>query len=326
MDSLPLISVIVPVYKVEQYLDRCVESIVNQTYHKLEIILVDDGSPDRCPEMCDNWTLKDKRIQVIHKTNGGLSDARNEGLKVANGEFIGFIDSDDWIATEMYEKLMDAIQKDNSDIAACSVEMIWEDGTPSKMLTKQIDCLLDKNEAQLALLNETELKQPVWYKLYRQKTIDGILFEKGKFHEDVFWSYQAIGNADRVSIIDFVGYFYWQRSGSIMGEKYSLKRLDAVEAKKQRQLYLEEMFPNLSSNGRIDLLFTCMYHGQMVLNQLSGDEKRNAFIYLISIVKSFPIKKADIQRQKISHRCWVLIGKHWLWGVCWIRNFCRIGF
>lgn len=325
MDSLPLISVIVPVYKVEQYLDRCVESIVNQTYHKLEIILVDDGSPDKCPEMCDNWTLKDKRIQVIHKTNGGLSDARNEGLKVANGEFIGFIDSDDWIATEMYEKLMDAIQKDNSDIAACSVEMIWEDGTPSRMLTKQIDCLLDKNEAQLALLNETELKQPVWYKLYRQKTIDGILFEKGKFHEDVFWSYQAIGNADRVSIIDFVGYFYWQRSGSIMGEKYSLKRLDAVEAKKQRQRYLERVFPELMLRGRIDIQYTCLYHGQMAMNYLTPLEKRFALKFLSRISKDFMLDKADLKTMKTTHRCWLTIERYCFQGCCWLRNICNVG-
>ena len=106
----PLISVIVPVYKVEQYLDECVQSIINQTYKNLEIILVDDGSPDRCPEMCDEYARQDSRIKVIHKPNGGLSSARNAGIDIARGEYIGFVDSDDYIAHDMYEKLYNAFE------------------------------------------------------------------------------------------------------------------------------------------------------------------------------------------------------------------------
>ena len=106
MNSNPKISVIVPVYKVEKYLDKCVESIVNQTYKNLEIILVDDGSPDNCPAMCDEWAEKDERIRVIHKENGGLADARNAGMDIATGDYIGFVDSDDWIEPNMYEVLL----------------------------------------------------------------------------------------------------------------------------------------------------------------------------------------------------------------------------
>ena len=101
MSCKDLISIIIPIYKVEKFLDRCVESVVNQTYSNLEIILVDDGSPDNCPYMCDEWAEKDSRIKVIHKLNGGLSDARNEGLKSSTGKYVGFVDSDDWIAPEM---------------------------------------------------------------------------------------------------------------------------------------------------------------------------------------------------------------------------------
>ena len=114
-----LISVIVPVYKVEQYLDKCVESIVNQTYRNLEIILVDDGSPDNCPAMCDGWAKRDYRIKVIHKANGGLSDARNAGIAVASGEFIGFVDSDDWVAPFFYERLISILIDNDCDISAC---------------------------------------------------------------------------------------------------------------------------------------------------------------------------------------------------------------
>ena len=132
---MELISVIVPVFKVDPYLDRCVESIVNQTYRNLEIILVDDGSPDSCGAMCDAWAEKDRRIKVIHKKNGGLSDARNAGLDIATGTLIGFVDSDDFIRSDMYLLLMERLMEDGSDIAACGVEMVFEDGTPSRMLT-----------------------------------------------------------------------------------------------------------------------------------------------------------------------------------------------
>ena len=132
-----LISIIVPVYRVEPYLDRCVQSIVDQTYQNLEIILVDDGSPDNCPAMCDAWAAKDSRVKVIHKENGGLSDARNAGLAAAAGEYIGFVDSDDWISPDMYRLLYENMAEHGSDVSACGVEMVWEDRTPPRLLTKR---------------------------------------------------------------------------------------------------------------------------------------------------------------------------------------------
>ena len=125
--SKSLISVIVPVYKVENFLDRCVESIVGQTYENLEIILVDDGSPDNCPAICDNWAKKDGRIKVIHKENGGLSSARNAGLDVVTGEYFGFIDSDDWIEKDFFEFLITNALKENADISRCGLYLDYED-------------------------------------------------------------------------------------------------------------------------------------------------------------------------------------------------------
>ena len=116
-----VISVIVPIYKVEEFLDECIQSIVDQTYQNLQIILVDDGSPDRCGEMCEDWARKDKRIEVIHKKNGGLSDARNVGLAEATGEFIAFVDSDDWIEPQMYEVMMAALIAEEAELVACGI-------------------------------------------------------------------------------------------------------------------------------------------------------------------------------------------------------------
>ena len=321
----PLISVIVPVYKVEKYLSRCVKSIIDQTYRNLEIILVDDGSPDRCPVMCDAWTEKDSRIKVIHKSNGGLSDARNAGMKVANGELIGFVDSDDWIAPDMYQSLYEAMKADNSDIAACGVEMVWEDGTSSRMLTKIGSCVLNRKEAMEALIEESWLKQPVWYKLYKTDLIRSIFFPVGKYHEDAFWSYQVIGAAERVSVTDHVGYYYWQRNGSIMGEKYSLKRLDAIEALEQRQDYLESNFPNLAIKARCNLWFSCMYHGQKILQNLSAQEKLRGIQYINNVLKRHPVSVSTLNELSQKERFWIKTTKISLIVVCKIRNALKIG-
>lgn len=321
----PLISVIVPVYKVEKYLNRCVKSIIDQTYENLEIILVDDGSPDRCPVMCEAWAEKDSRIKVIHKSNGGLSDARNAGIKVANGELTGFVDSDDWIAPDMYQSLYEAMKADNSDIAACGVEMVWEDGTSSRMLTKTGSCVLNREEAMGALIEESWLKQPVWYKLYKADTIRNILFPAGKYHEDAFWSYQAIGAAERVSVTDHVGYYYWQRNGSIMGEEYSLKRLDAIEALEQRQDYLESNFPNLAAKARCSLWFSCMYHGQKVLQNLSAQEKSSGIQYINNVLKRHPFSASALNELSRKEIFWTRIMRISLIAACRIRNALKIG-
>lgn len=130
MSEQPLISVIVPVYKTEKYLDRCIQSIVDQTYKNLEIILVDDGSPDNCPAMCDAWAAKDGRVQVIHKENGGVSTARNAGISIARGVFFAFVDSDDWIAPNMIRSLLDLQKESQADVTGCCLETVCEGDAP----------------------------------------------------------------------------------------------------------------------------------------------------------------------------------------------------
>ena len=133
MKNERLISVIVPVYKVENYLNQCLESIVKQTYSNLEILLVDDGSPDRCPEICDEWARREKRVRAIHKQNGGLSDARNAGLALAQGELVMFVDSDDWIAPEMAEKMLEAMEREEADMVICQYIKALPDGKTKRV-------------------------------------------------------------------------------------------------------------------------------------------------------------------------------------------------
>lgn len=321
----PLISVIVPVYKVEKYLNRCLASIVGQSYDNLEIILVDDGSPDHCPDLCDTWAKKDTRIKVIHKKNGGLSDARNVGIKISTGELIGFVDSDDWIAKDMYQRLYEAMKKNSSDIAACGVEMLWEDGRKSQLLTTNEYCILDQKEAMEALIEKSWLKDPVWYKLYKSALIHDTQFPVGKYHEDVFWSYQAIGKAKSITVIPYIGYYYWQRQGSIMGESYSFKRLDAVEALESRQYYLENRFPDLAIKGRCDLWFSCMYHVQKVLKYLPIKEQSDAIQNIRSIMQRHPFSSTSLRELKCKNAFWIKISTVSLKMTCKIRNAFRIG-
>ena len=323
MDT-PLISVIVPVYKVEAYLDRCVQSIVKQTYQNLEIILVDDGSPDNCPAMCDAWVEKDTRIKVIHKENGGLSDARNAGMAIATGVYMGFVDSDDYIASNMYQLLYEHIISGDCDIAACGVEMVWEDGMPSRRLTKAGSCMLDREAAMEACIRESWLKQPVWYKLYKTALIKDIPFPVGKYHEDVFWTWQAVARAGGVSVFDTPCYYYTQRSGSIMGVGYSLKRLDAIEAKQQRLKFMEECFPRIAGLAKVDLLFSGLYHMQQCLRYMTGKQKVNARFKIRKMMEQeapYPRKTSLSTKQKL----WYFLAQRDVELTAKLRNLLKIG-
>lgn len=228
MDNNGLISVIVPVYKVEQYLDKCIDSIVKQTYLNLEIILVDDGSPDNCPQICDKWAKLDNRIKVIHKTNGGLSDARNAGLKIASGDYIAFVDSDDYIETDMYEFLMNQIESSNADMAICNLEYVDSNGNIVRNDSTCWDGCFSSKEVLTRWCHVYNVV--VWNKLYKRKCWDNICFPKGKIHEDNFVMYKVIFNCDKIICSKQKKYNYMQRNDSIMSSRINPKRFDAVQA------------------------------------------------------------------------------------------------
>lgn len=216
------ISVIVPVYNVEEYLDRCVESIVNQTYNNLEIILVDDGSTDDCPAMCDKWAEKDNRIKVIHKQNGGLADARNAGLSIANGDYIGFIDSDDYIDPDMYECLIHHAVANNADIAGCFYRKVGKDFVNelgSDYSVKVFNC--DE------YLCEYYLKNVLYFsccnKIYKRELIDDTRFStEAGLCEDGCFNYETSKKADIIVMINKPMYNYILRETSLTNNKKSL--------------------------------------------------------------------------------------------------------
>ena len=320
------ISIIIPVFQVAEYLDKCVQSVAEQTYHNLEIILVDDGSKDDCPLLCDAWAQKDARIKVIHKINGGLSDARNAGMAVATGDWISFVDSDDWIGTQMIEKMLSCALQEQSDIVACSIMLVYDDdSSKNHMLDNCCNMTLDHLQAQKALLEEKEIKQPACGKLYRTSTIQGLKFPVGTYHEDVFWSYHAIGNAQKVSIIDYVGYFYRQRSGSIMNSAFSLKRLDALEAICERYEYIQLNSPSLAKIALIKIWEQCIYFGQMALLHLSKNEQKYVFDKLTAILSKYSIYKSDYANKSFTQRQWISLARFSLKFSCMFRNCLHIG-
>ena len=323
---MDLISVIVPIYKVEKYLDKCVESIVNQTYKNLEIILVDDGSPDSCPQMCDQWAQKDQRIKVIHKQNGGLSDARNAGMKIATGEYVAFIDSDDYIACEFVEKLYDTMTKEQSDIVECAVIKFNEGEVPA---IPNIDSELesfDTNMGLSLLMAEKGFHQYVWNKLYKAELALTVDFAKGKLNEDEFWTYQVFGKAKKVTSINLPMYFYLQRSSSIMGTSYNIHRLDALEAKVQRQEYIKKYFPNLVIQAKINLFASCVYAYQCILKFMTGKDKKKALAIVKEYAKENKLAKEDLAVLSGKSRKWFWFANKNLYLCCKIRNILDVGF
>lgn len=321
-----LISIIVPVYGVEKYLNKCVESLINQKNVEIEIILVDDGSPDKCPEICDLWAKKDQRIKVIHKENGGLSDARNAGLKIAKGQYIAFVDSDDWIDYSLYHTLLETLKRTKSDIASCKIEKVWENKEIPFIENNSCEYkLYDSEKALTELITDGDVQQVVWNKLYRRNVLSDILFEVGKYNEDEFWTYQVLGNANRIVVVDYVGYYYLQRNSSIMGSAYSLKRLDAVEAKVRRQEYLSNYFPSVVTIGKKNLLYTCLYHGQLVLKNIKPNDKKEALLRLKEVFKFYGFKCEELGQLSYKDKIWLNFGKMNFELTCKVRNLLKIG-
>lgn len=232
----PLITIIIPVYNVEQYLRRCLDSIVSQTYTNLEIILIDDGSPDNCPQICDDYAAKDNRITVIHKKNGGLSDARNAGLDVCKGKFISFVDSDDWIDKNYVKVLFDLLTETNTDIAIGN--FFKTDGSKESPTFPIQHKTLNPTEAIICCTHgNTPAFAISCSKLYKKELFDNLRFPVGKYHEDEFTTYLLFYKSSSIAYTSQVLYYYYSRETSITSSQHPY---DALEAFEQRYLFFKE--------------------------------------------------------------------------------------
>ena len=213
-----LISIIVPVYNIEKYLQKCIKSIINQTYKNIEIILVDDGSKDNSGKICDEFKQIDNRIKVIHKENGGLSDARNAGLKIAKGEYIGFVDSDDYIAQDMFETLYKLAKENNADISIVSFYEIYNGKVIGVRDFKSLE-EMDKIEAMKELLIDTKIQSYAWNKLFKKELFENIEFPTNKNFEDIATTLLLFEKANKVMLLEDPKYYYVRRDNSIIGTR-----------------------------------------------------------------------------------------------------------
>lgn len=226
--NTPLVSVIVPVYKVEPYLSRCVDSILSQTYQRLEIFLVDDGSPDKCGEICDAYAQIDGRIKVIHKVNGGLSDARNVAIDVATGEYLVFIDSDDFVSPTHIEKLILLIHKYQADISITTFCSFLEGTMPNPRHKGNRELLFSGLQAVEAMFYQGLFDNSAWGKMYHISVFKGIRYPRGLLYEDMPTTYKLLLKASRVAYSNDDSYYYLLRANSIEGSQFTSEKLDSA--------------------------------------------------------------------------------------------------
>lgn len=242
-----LVSVIIPIYKVEPYLRRCVDSVLSQSYRNLEVILVDDGSPDGCGAICDAYAERDQRVRVIHKTNGGLSDARNAGLEIATGEWVSFIDSDDWIEPDMYSELLHYAKKYEAQISVGGVSYeISEEGHVRILRTtagesEQVECL----EPAAAMRRHLLGSWAAWDKIYQIKLFDKIKYPVGEINEDEAIMLHLLTCASKIAYTNKVYYHYIQRAESITTSSFSEKKLAWPRHCRDNLAFVHENYPEL---------------------------------------------------------------------------------
>ena len=238
----PLISIVIPIYNVELYLRRCLDSIIHQTYSNLEIILVEDGSPDKCGDICEEYKLQDNRITIIHKVNGGLSEARNAGLDIATGEYIALVDSDDWLETNYIQILYDLIKNYNADISICNLHIVYND---DEIINNNNVVVVEYTNIQALeqYFAEYSLEMIVAHcKLYKADLFKDIRYPLGKIHEDEYTTYKLLYSANKVMFTTSCLYYYFQRSDSIIGAGFNLNgRYNYLEAIEERILFYKKV-------------------------------------------------------------------------------------
>lgn len=245
--ALPLISVVVPVYNVKPYVAKCLDSILRQTYTNIEIIVVDDGSTDGSELICDDYSNKDPRITVIHQRNTGLAAARNTGIDAAHGEYLGFVDSDDFIEPFMYEKLLNAAQKNNCVLAVCGINYVFDNGTVIPKANIEPDRVFDFPDAITEMNTYRLFDMGAWSKLYKSELFDGIRFPVGKLSEDFFIMFKIFDRAQKVAFVSDACYNYYQRTNSITKSKKI--NHDFLEAAYKQMRYIDRNYPSLSVIG-----------------------------------------------------------------------------
>lgn len=317
------ISVIIPVHNTEKYLNKCVSSVVHQKYSNLEIILVENGSNDNSLQICNQWAQKDQRIQVFHEEITGAGHARNIGMQKAAGDYIGFIDSDDYISEDMYAWLVSIIG--NYDMAECSFVNISQDDYAFEAPDKSENVKVFNTEQALKEhLTDHYFKQLIWNKLYKKGILSGVVFPENSAIDDEFFTYRAIGNARTLVRSDARLYAYRNQTSSIMHSLNTVKRMKGVEAKLERHRYIKKNFPDLCALSAFQTAMFCVYEGQLEMRQGNHSELQDVMKTLAGTMKSV---ENDIQWSELTskEKMWLYMAYKSLQQTCKIRNTFKIG-
>lgn len=290
-----LISIIVPIFNVSKYLDNCVESILNQNYKNIELILVDDGSTDGSEKKCDDWAQKDSRVVVIHKENGGSADSRNVGMEAAKGEYIGFVDSDDWIAPEMYEKLIEVIHERNLDMSVCFFKAVSDENYEFNNTEYPTTEYTGRDFANLIIAEKKpRISYAIWKCLYKREVIKDIKFYKGvHYNEDAVFLIESLWNAKKMAFIDAPMYYYRVHESSISNIDISEKRINDILFKCQ---WLLNYYEKNANDSEIKKVRKCVINELLSYLRLTSKQKNldNSYVIIKKYIKKNKLGFKDI--------------------------------
>ena len=284
-----MISVIIPIYNVEKYLAECIESVINQTFSDLEIILVNDGSTDNCREICENYKRKDSRIKLIHKINGGISSARNAGIDIANGDYYTFIDSDDYIMPDMIEQLFYISKSTDADISICCIANNKDEF--DKGINKDIE-ILTKEETLKCILTEKKILTSACGKLYKSELFNVVRYPDGKIYEDLGTTYKLVELSEKIAFVNVKKYYYRTNNESITKSSFSNRQMEYYIIAEELQKFVKQKYPQyfkyaIYHSVRISISFMrkiseCEFEDKETINFLISNIRTNILKYLFS--------------------------------------------
>lgn len=303
----PEISIIVPIYNVEKYLTECLNSILDQTFRNFELILINDGSTDCSGIICDEFAGNDSRIRVIHKDYSGVSSARNTGVAIAKGNYIGFVDSDDRIDKDMYKRLFELSRDTGSDIVVCKLGREIE-GRIINNYSKDFVLEMDHINGLKELFKGYLFRFSLCNKLFKRSCFENIKFPEGRIHEDLATTYKLFANATKSVFTDYVGYIYIKRENSILTSNYHEKRLEAFIAWDEILSYMIEHYPELSDYYFASFVYAIIDHVHFIFDQVESTiEQKKYVLTLQKYVRKYFNKSLRNRRVSLKYKCLIFL-------------------
>jgi glycosyltransferase involved in cell wall biosynthesis len=292
-----MISIIIPVYNIERYLSNCLDSILTQTFTDIEVIVINDGSTDRSGKIADEYEKKDHRIKVYHQHSKGVSSARNKGIELATGEYIGFVDGDDYVTEDMYGKLVQACLATGSEISVCRLGREIDGQLTNHDIGEFYTKELNNEEAMEELFKGVLYRFSLCNKLFKKECFTNIQFPVGRIHEDLSTTYQLFANANHVTYLNFIGYIYVKQENSILTTKYYQKRLEAFIGWNEILTFISTEYPQLLNRVYASYTYSCLDHIYGILHQVNNKKVKKE--YLQHIQESIQIHHKNIIKNEI---------------------------